>query len=240
MKKTLLKSLLVLIIAFSLFPTFRPVSAACSSFFTIMTEAEEPGYINVDSCTPSSQQIDGLSIDVENNKITLNNYNGGAIYYSCRGTCEDTKSMEIELIGQNTITAKTYNPSFEEDNITQYSAIINIIPSFTGNGTLTINAEKPINFDQYAINGEHFSSISIMGSDYEKSAIEPETQEEQSQQTIKNDPSFFNTTPGKILLITIPSLLIVIIIILLIALLKKNKDNNSKETINNVEPNQQI
>ena len=219
--------------------------AACGSSFYVGSNAEV-----VSACAgmPESSQIPGFSIDLDNNKITLNDYNGGAIYYFCRATCADIKSMEIELIGDNTISSESSSSYLQENGVPQGAAFINIIPNFTGSGTLEINAAVPFGFENP--NSAAFS-FDIIGKDFVKVSTQTsETAEVEDIKEelatpaiveIKGEPSFFNTTAGMVLLIAVPSILVIIIMVLIVALMKKSKalQPSEQKDVNNV-PNQTI
>ena len=228
------------LIALSLATTILPVVfsgpatyAACGSSFYVGSNAEA-----VSACAgaPEPSQIPGFSIDLDNNKITLNNYNGGAIYYFCRATCADTKNMEIELIGDNMISSESSSPYLQENGVPQGAAFINIIPTFTGSGTLEINAVVPFAFENP--NSAAFS-FDIIGKDFVKVSTQTsqtteveDVKEELATPTIvetNDEPSFFDTTAGIILLVTVPSILVIIIIALIVALMKKSKVHQPSE-----------
>lgn len=72
--------------------------------------------------------------------LTLNNYNGGPLVEECYGTGVDGITFNIVLIGNNTITNTSgYGITFD------YNGKIN----FLGDGHLTINAQTPINYENY-------------------------------------------------------------------------------------------
>ena len=252
MSRKALIGVLTFSIVFPFFAFKQTASAACGNSFYIGENAEV-----VSGCTGLSegQHIEGFSIDIENNKITLNNYNGGAIHYFCRATCADVKSMEIELIGDNTINSQSSDAYLNEHDVPQNAAFINIIPTFTGTGTLRIEAGQPIAFEGNR-NSENFS-VDIIGSNFEKNTAESQSQEiepvtstvdasdkeeekEQEKEKERSPQSFFETTLGIALLIAVPSVLIITIIILLVALLNKNKNNSLIETSNKPDNNQQF
>lgn len=244
MNRKVLIGVLTFSIVLPFFAFKQTASAACGNSFYIGANAEV-----VNGCTGLSegQHIEGFSIDIENNKITLNNYNGGAIHYFCRATCADVKSMEIELIGDNTINSQSSDAYLNEHNVPQNAAFINIVPTFTGNGTLKIEAGQPIAFEGNR-NSENFS-VDIIGSSFEKNTAESQSQEkgpatstvdasDKEGEKEQSPQSFFETTLGIALLIAVPSVLIIAIVILLVALLNKNKKNSLIETSNKPDKNQ--
>ena len=244
MNRKVLIGVLTFSIVLPFFAFKQTASAACGNSFYVGTNAEV-----VNGCTGLSegQHIEGFSIDIENNKITLNNYNGGAIHYFCRATCADVKSMEIELIGDNTINSQSSDAYLNEHNVPQNAAFINIVPTFTGNGTLKIEAGQPIAFEGNR-NSENFS-VDIIGSSFEKNTAESQSQEkgpatstvdasDKEGEKEQSPQSFFETTLGIALLIAVPSVLIIAIVILLVALLNKNKKNSLIETSNKPDKNQ--
>lgn len=244
MNRKVLIGVLTFSIVLPFFAFKQTASAACGNSFYIGANVEV-----VNGCTGLSegQHIEGFSIDIENNKITLNNYNGGAIHYFCRATCADVKSMEIELIGDNTINSQSSDAYLNEHNVPQNAAFINIVPTFTGNGTLKIEAGQPIAFEGNR-NSENFS-VDIIGSSFEKNTAESQSQEkgpatstvdasDKEGEKEQSPQSFFETTLGIALLIAVPSVLIIAIVILLVALLNKNKKNSLIETSNKPDKNQ--
>ena len=244
MNRKVLIGVLTFSIVLPFFAFKQTASAACGNSFYVGANAEV-----VNGCTELSegQHIEGFSIDIENNKITLNNYNGGAIHYFCRATCADVKSMEIELIGDNTINSQSSDAYLKEHDVPQNAAFINIIPTFTGNGTLKIEAGQPIAFEGNR-NSENFS-VDIIGSNFEKNTAESQSQEkgpatstvdasDKEGEKEQSPQSFFETTLGIALLIAVPSVLIIAIVILLVALLNKNKKNSLIETSNKPDKNQ--
>ena len=233
----------VSLIALSLAAVILPVAfsssatyAACSSFFTVGEDAK-----TVSACAGASEssQIPGFSIDLNSNKITLNNYNGGAIYYFCRGTCAGTTNVEIELIGENAISSESSSQYLQENGVPQGAAFMNIIPNFTGSGSLEISAAIPFAFENP--NSATFS-FDIIGKDFVKVSAQTsqtteveDVVEELATPTISessSEPSFFDTTAGIVLLISVPSILLVIIIALVIALMKKSKVSQPSEQKN--------
>ena len=246
MNRKVLIGVLTFSIVLPFFAFKQTASAACGNSFYVGTNAEV-----VNGCTGLSegQHIEGFSIDIENNKITLNNYNGGAIHYFCRATCADVKSMEIELIGNNTINSQSSDAYLKEHDVPQNAAFINIIPTFTGNGTLKIEAGQPIAFEGNR-NSENFS-VDIIGSNFKKNTAESQSQEigpatstvdasDKEEEKEQSPQSFFETALGIALLIAVPSVLIITIVILLVALLNKNKNNSLIETSNKPDNNQQF
>ena len=215
--------------------------AACASFFSVGANAET---IYACSGVSDSSQIPGFSIDLSNNKITLNNYNGGAIYYFCRGTCDGTMNMEIELIGDNTINSEYSSEYLNEGGMPKNAAFINIIPNFTGSGTLKIDAATPFAFE----NPNSTSlSLEIVGKDFVSTSTQQTNQTTDTEEDITplvigvddlteeststtetnslsgNKTSFFDTAAGIALLVSVPSVLVIIIILFIIALARKSK-----------------
>lgn len=252
MKKYVLGVALIVSIMLSAFFQKSATFASCPPTFYIGTEI-----VNGCSGLTNDQQIPGFSIDVDNNKITLNNYNGGGIYYSCHASCSTFKSMEIELIGENVIDS-TLSSEYQRENgfpdITD-AGFINIVPTFTGTGTLTIKSSIPLTFENRV---DESSTIEIVGQNH---ALTQNTSDAESQGTISElardkriadsdldsshnevtqgtAPSFFDTTAGLVLLIAVPSILVMIIIVLIIMLMKKNPTGNNPA--NDIDENQQL
>ena len=254
MKKISSAVLLLIAVLSSVIFSSTATYAACGSEFQVGANAER---ISACSGASESSQIPGFSVDLSSNKIMLNNYNGGAIYYFCRGTCADTKNMEIELIGNNTINSQSSSQHLQKNGVPQNAAFMNIIPNFTGSGTLKIDAAIPFAFEypdstsfSLEIIGKDFISTST--STQTSKVADTEDTKEDSTSTIaekdategstsaaietngpsKSEPSFFDTTTGMILLISVPSILVIIIIALIIALTRKSKNPQLPEQNN--------
>ena len=214
--------------------------ADCGYGFEVGASSE---YISGCSDQAAMPQINGFLIDIENNKITLNNYNGGAIYYFCRGTCQDLRAMEIELIGDSVITSESSSRFFDEGILPSRDvAFVNIVPTFTGSGTLKIKAGQPFAFEKR----QHDSfSIDVIGAGFEKTIIESPAQEvikevttvveKQADENQKPSPSFFDSPTGIVLLVAVPSVLVVIIAVLLVALLARKNDTIKKSNLDSNE-----
>ena len=141
--------------------------------------------------------------------------------------------MEIELIGNNIIDSKSSSQELQSNGIPQNAAFMNIIPNFTGSGTLEIEAILPFAFEN--------SKIKITGNNFtqtdQTTEIKDVTEEVapaivETNNLSKNEPLFFDTTAGIVLLISVPSVLIIIIIFLIIALIKKSKKPQLSEQNN--------
>lgn len=242
MKKILLSGAVLSATILSSFAVSQTTQAACGSFFEVGSDTT-----TVSACTglTEEQQIQGFSIDVNNNKITLENYDGGAILYLCRATCEDVKTMEIELIGDNAISSLSSSEYLQNADIPKGAAFLNIIPTFTGSGTLKISAAIPFAFENPNLN---IFSIDLVGPEYSNVVIEEQTVTEETAttgQTTKPTEncnsnsavaSFFDTTTGLAVLIAVPTVLLIIILILLAALSKKNKTNVTPPTTTSTPP----
>ena len=215
--------------------------AACASTFYVGTQT-------ISGCnnpSGSGQQVPGFQLDVDKNKITLNNYNGGGIYYECHASCATYKNMEVELIGENTINSKA-SAQFRQENGLPHiidAGFINIVPNFTGTGSLKIEASIPFTFEDR--NAGSFG-INVVGNDYkgnigptgttqtteitETTTTNPEATKDDAKPTQDNNKKeeqpFFSTTTGIIVLVAIPSALMFIIIVLMIVLIIKTKKVN--------------
>jgi hypothetical protein len=84
----------------------------------------------------AAQTIDGKTVTLK-----LNNYNGTGLKLECLGTAQEGMQFIIELTGENTITDS--NIGLNKDLSTSEQFI------FKGNGSLTINAPKPISYESY-------------------------------------------------------------------------------------------
>lgn len=226
MKKILIGSLAVSILAIPLFAGM-PTNASCPSSIFVGSET-------ISGCPGApSPEIAGFTLDLDNSKITLNNYSGGGIYYLCRGSCSATKNFEVELIGENTINSKLSQAYPQENGVPTIidAGFINITPTFTGSGTLTINASDPITFESNVTSFD----IKLVGSDFIAEPAPTQTAAISAADTTDSiaqaapapsepapaETSFFATTTGIITLIAIPSSLMLIAIILLIVLIIK-------------------
>ncbi len=85
-----------------------------------------------------------ISKDSSSVTLTLNNYNGGPIKLNCYGSGQSGIKFNINLIGNNTITADDIGIDFTY-SVNKEENIIN----FTGDGKLTINAKTPISYENY-------------------------------------------------------------------------------------------
>ena len=240
MKKRIIIGALALSAIFSLVAFRQPASASCSGQIYVNTAS---GYIFTCGMSPEEQKegLEGFSIDYEKNKITLNNYDGGTIHYYCYGyggSCFTPIDMEIELIGENKISSEYFNSDNADNEEFENSAFFNIVPNFTGSGSLKMEAEVPFGFNHAEL-AKSFS-VDVIGSDFVKTANEAETniptdgKQEENKKTDTTE-SFFETTLGVALLIAVPSLLIIIIVILFVALINKGKNtpNNANNIPNN-------
>lgn len=112
------------------------------SVFAINTNAASVPYSwNSNGIDIAQGTINGASIDKEGKTVTLtlNNYNGGALELFCYGSEQDNIIFNIVLVGDNIINTN------ENIGITSKYKV-----SFLGNGNLTINATKPISYENYS------------------------------------------------------------------------------------------
>ena len=72
--------------------------------------------------------------------LYLNNYNGGKLELECYGTGQSDVVFIINLEGENTITADDTGISMGESKSSKVQ--------FQGTGKLTINAQKPISYEE--------------------------------------------------------------------------------------------
>ena len=145
--------------------------------------------------------------------LKLNNYNGEGFELECLGTCPSTYKFVIELTGDNVITDDTMGINFKD-----YNGKI----EFKGDGTLSINAPKPISYENY-VNTMIIKPASNVYTDKEevvKEEIEGTTKTEETTTT-------GSTTDNNLVLYIVfgayALLSLVIIIILAVSLNKKNK-----------------
>lgn len=83
----------------------------------------------------------GATEEVSDKTVTLklNNYNGNGLKLECRGTAQEGVKFIIELTGENTITDENTGLDFNYEGKIE----------FTGEGSLEINAPKPISYESY-------------------------------------------------------------------------------------------
>ena len=118
------------------------------------------------------EPVDGIAVNIKARKITLNNYDGGPIGITAPTEASfGDGSFEIELIGENTITAGTL-PEGDSDYMLN-AGLINITPTFTGTGTLKIVAAEPF----FSENPETFTT-KVVGADYRSSRLGEKVQGE--------------------------------------------------------------
>ena len=86
-----------------------------------------------------------ISKDSTSVTLTLNNYNGGPIKLNCYGSGQSGIKFNINLIGENTISADDIGIDFDY-SVKKDENIIN----FTGEGKLTIIAKTPISYEDYS------------------------------------------------------------------------------------------
>ncbi len=87
---------------------------------------------------PNAAGTASLEKDGKTVTLSLNNYNGPALVLDCYGTGQDGMKFIITLEGDNVITT-------DNVGIDSGSSIV----EFKGNGTLTINAPKPLSFEDF-------------------------------------------------------------------------------------------
>ena len=98
--------------------------------------------------------LTGMSFDSTNNILTLNNYEGGALIVKSRD--EKSKNLEVKIVGNNTLKS---NDLFYGNDLLLFE---NINVTFTGNGKLYLNLEKPNGKQMYFRQGGE-GSITIDG-----------------------------------------------------------------------------
>ena len=87
---------------------------------------------------PNAAGTASLEKDEKTVTLSLNNYNGPALVLDCYGTGQDGMKFIVTLEGDNVITT-------DNVGIDSGSSIV----EFKGNGTLTINAPKPLSFEDF-------------------------------------------------------------------------------------------
>lgn len=102
----------------------------------------------IDGKEVSEKLDDGSAIiskDSTSVTLTLNNYNGGPIKLNCYGSGQSGIKFNINLIGENTISADDIGIDFDY-SVKKDENVIN----FTGEGKLTITAKTPISYEDYS------------------------------------------------------------------------------------------
>ena len=217
----------------------NPANAACGSNFYI----EDYSYSGCSGQPVSGKSKAGIAIDTETKTITLENYDGGAITYLCRASCEDTVNYKVKLVGENKISST--QPTAEvftlEQNLADLGsdyAFLNIIPEFIGAGTLEVMAPRLVAFESASLSGG--LSYMIVGNDYMVSAETAENSKLQSLGVTREidsstcdcsgNKTFWEILFSNIYLSIALILLLVTIICALIVLIKKMSKKECKET----------
>lgn len=112
-------------------------------FITNVKAASIPYTWYANGLDVSSFDVGGVTIEKGEDSITLilNNYNGGVLEEKCYGTEQENILFNIVLIGENYINSDNYGIILEYPN-----GKIN----FSGEGSLIINANTPINYETYS------------------------------------------------------------------------------------------
>ena len=228
MKKLMI--ITVIIISSFLF-IYKPASAACYGVLIV----DEVTY-GCSDAYPWNTMPDGVTVSIDDKKIILNNYEGGPIGITSNDYGFDD-NYNIELIGNNIIHAA----KFRDSDANRYPdasnvAFFNIAPSFSGYGSLKIvDTTVPFAFDDFDSNS---FTITIMGSDSNGIAIDSSENGDAltagandnasviDTQNNSEELSFFETTLGIVLLITVPGILLAIIVVLSVLLMKSKKSNS--------------
>ena len=138
MKKRIVAVLFLAALFVAKLPLTQDSFAAYAYQWTVGGEQFGPGGSN--SAGTASWQKDNTSND--GGVLTLNNYHGGQIKIECLGT-ELGHTFNINLVGDNYIT------------VDKGIGILALEPiTFSGNGTLTIEAAIPISANDYIIDGQ--------------------------------------------------------------------------------------
>lgn len=173
--------------------------------------------VNVDS--PNQAGTATLEKDGQTVTLHLNNYSGGKLVEECYGTGQTGMTFIIDLKGENTITSDDVGIDFIYYNSS------NTKIQFKGDGTLKINAPKPISYENYE-NTMIIKPASNVYTDKEetvKEEVKEESKEEVEQVTTIGATNDNNNLVLYICFGAYAVLTLVIIIILTIALTKKNK-----------------
>lgn len=189
-------------------------------FITKVEAASIPYTWYANGLDVSSADVDGVSIEKGENSITLilNNYNGGVLEEKCYGTAQENISFNIVLIGENHINSDNYGIILENKN-----AKIN----FSGEGSLIINSNTPINYENYS----NYMYINPSQNIYTNEKIESSSNENSisdnnnTSETIKKESTKKENKELNMNLIVIILLLYIVIsnTVFIILLQKKNK-----------------
>ena len=206
LKKIIFAVLIVLIAGITI-----NVNASCTPWFWTIN-----GKDMTNGNTSTTASLERCSTDTIT--LTLNNYNGEGFALECLGTCPSTYKFIIELKGDNVITDDTTGIDFAN----QQGKI-----EFTGEGTLKINAPKPISYESYA-NTMIIKPASNVYTDKEEVKEDTkETVEEETTTDVKEDKTTGTSTNDNMILYiafgAYAILTLIIIVILVVALTKKSK-----------------
>ena len=225
MKKKCCKGLisLVVMITIMLSVLVLPVKAGNATYIWFVNEIGEHGdktqVAALKDSTIFVQRI--LSID-EYDKgqiLTLNNYNGKGLSFECRGTGVSLKdnSYIINLIGDNVINDDEVGIAFESDAKL----------TFVGDGTLTINAKKPLSYADYKDNLVIKPSVNYSDGSKEASDKVEEKEKNEKMDTVKTKDKDEKNINYVYIGFGAYALISLVIIICLIIKSKKNKKINN-------------
>ena len=206
--KKYLKLCLVIAIVFSLTGLLPTCNVKAAYPFVWVVDGEE---IRLEQ----SNKAGTATWDRTEDALILNNYKGGQINISCRGTCSSEDNFNIKLIGNNEINVKDGFGIVTENPIT-----------FIGDGKLTINAIIPIGspetseIKEKSIELLNWTSVTI---ETEKSNIQnPVTDNDQKSDDISIETNTNNSV--NVLLLTYCAVVSVVLVLMIIkCLLGKNK-----------------
>ena len=221
------KNKLVIIILLSVsFIAKLAFTQNCFATYAYMwtVDGEQIGLGSSNTAGTASWQKDSEAND--GGVLTLNNYHGGQIKIECLGTGLG-HTFNINLIGDNYIT------------VDKGIGILALEPiTFSGNGTLTIEAAVPISSNDYIVKDSIMTKIegNYSFSENEKVIIRTSdtttnSNNDNSESNTTNDENTIDWKLIAIIMISVTTISIIIIIVLLILLAKKGKiqtTNNSK------------
>ena len=184
--------------------------------------------------TAGGTMVDGsdssIRVEKSSDSVTLylKNYSGGKLNLECYGTAQNEITFNIVLEGENIVNADDIGIDFS------YDGKIN----FSGNGNLTINASKPISYENYEkqmyispsenIYKQGKDSVQSSSTDSQTTGeiIENDNDDEMPVEGMVKEPSNYNSNDLIYSIICIYIVVSLTLIIFLIIKVKKLQKNN--------------
>ena len=169
-----------------------------------------------------------ILVKSDNLKLTWSVYSGGKLNLECYGTAQNEITFNIVLEGENIVNADDIGIDFS------YDGKIN----FSGNGNLTINASKPISYENYEkqmyispsenIYKQGKDSVQSSSTDTQTTGeiIENDNDDEMPVEGMVKEPSNYNSNDLVYSIICIYIVVSLTLIIFLIIKVKKLQKNN--------------